>query len=138
MKLSLLCTFYLEDRLISSHSDHGFPFIGERKTPLLNLHTESFQIPWMIYNPLIKNPVKRKVKGNFYSLSLPTTILDLLIYTRSLYQPVQRDLAWNIAKNYEFAQSLLRPVKESLRMFQFSPGGGMWAVDNSRNLRVQP
>ena len=90
----------------------------------------------MIYNPKIKNPGKQKVKGNFYTLSIPTTILDLMVHTKSFAQSTQRHLAWNIAKNYEFAQSLLRPVKDAIRFFFVHPGGTQWVVDNSRNLRV--
>jgi flavin-dependent dehydrogenase len=40
------------------------------------------------------------------------------------------------AANYEHAQSLLRPVAETLRLFTVDPGGGSWIVDNGRNLRV--
>jgi hypothetical protein len=90
----------------------------------------------MIYNPQIKNPQQQKVKGNFYTLSIPTTILDLMVHTKSFAQSSQRKLAWNIAKHYEFAQSLLRPVKDTLRFFFVHPGGTRWVVDNSRNLRV--
>lgn len=90
----------------------------------------------MIYNPLIKNPTKRKIQGNFYSLSLPTTILDLLIHTKSFAQLAQRELASRFARNYEHAQSLLRPVSEALRIFLVHPGGSQWAVDNGKNLRV--
>jgi hypothetical protein len=90
----------------------------------------------MIYNPRIKNPEKRTVEGNFYSLSLPTTILDLMVHTNSLAQPAQQDLALRFAQNYEFAQSLLRPVNETIRFFFVHPGGTKWVLDNSRNLRV--
>ena len=92
----------------------------------------------MIYNPRIKNHEERTVKGNFYSLSLPTTILDLMVHTNSLRQPAQQDLALQFAQNYEFAQSLLRPVNESIRFFFVHPGGTKWVLDNSRNLRVVP
>lgn len=121
---------------MESHSDHGFPFVGEEKSPIENIHNEPLQIPWMIYNPRIKNPTKKKVEGNFYALSLPTTILDLMIHTDSFQLTTQDDLARRFAQNYEFAQSLLRPVKETLRIFLVSPGGTQWAVDNSKNLRV--
>jgi hypothetical protein len=90
----------------------------------------------MIYNPRIKNPEKKKVEGNFYSLSLPTTILDLMIYTKSFAQTAQQTFARRFAENYEFAQSLLRPVKETIRFFFVHPGGTQWVLDNSRNLRV--
>jgi hypothetical protein len=92
----------------------------------------------MIYNPRIKNPERKKVEGNFYSLSIPTTILDLMTYTKSFAQERQRDLARRFAANYEFAQSLLRPVKETIRFFMVDPGGGQWVLDNGRNLRVSP
>ena len=69
-------------------------------------------------------------------LSLPTTILDIMIHTKSLAQKAQQNLARRFAQNYEFAQSLLRPVKETNRMFLVHPGGTEWVVDNSRNLRV--
>lgn len=92
----------------------------------------------MIYNPLIKNPTKQKIEGNFYQLSLPTTILDLMIHTNSFKTSAQVALARRFSQTYEFAQSLLRPVKETLRMFLVSPGGTQWAVDNSKNLRVIP
>jgi hypothetical protein len=92
----------------------------------------------LIYNPNIKNPERKKVKGNFYTLSLPTTILDIMIHTKSLAQAAQQKLARRFAQNYEFAQSLLRPVKETNRMFLVHPGGTEWVVDNGRNLRVDP
>src|SRR5271170_4605328 len=122
---------------MKSHSDHGFPFMGHWKTPVENIYNEPLPIPWMIYNPRIKNPTKKKVEGSFYSLSLPTTILDLMIHTNSFGHSTQAALAQRFAENYEFAQSLLRPVKETLRMFLVSPGGTQWAVDNSKNLRVR-
>jgi hypothetical protein len=90
----------------------------------------------MVYNPKIKNPEKKKVEGNFYTLSLPTTILDLMVHTKSFAQEAQQQLANSFAKNYEFAQSLLRPVKEAIRFFFVHPGGTQWVLDNSRNLRV--
>jgi hypothetical protein len=90
----------------------------------------------MIYNPRIKNPEKKKVEGNFYTLSLPTTILDLMIHTKSFAQEAQQNLARRFAENYEFAQSLLRPVKETIRFFFVHPGGTQWVLDNGRNLRV--
>jgi len=92
----------------------------------------------MIYNPRIRNPETRKVKGNFYSLSIPTTILDLMVHTKSFTQIAQQELALRFAQNYEFAQSLLRPVKETIRFFLVHPGGTRWVLDNSRNLRVSP
>jgi arylsulfatase A-like enzyme len=120
----------------SSHGDHGFPFIGEYQTTIENPHNEAYQIPLMIYNPLIKNPKKKTVEGNFYSLSIPTTILDLMAHTHSFPQKAQRDLARRFARNYEFAQSLLRPVQETIRFFFVHPGGTRWVLDNGRNLRV--
>jgi len=90
----------------------------------------------LIYNPRIKNPEKRKVDGNFYTLSIPTTILDIMTYTKSFIQEAQQDLAMLFAANYEHAQSLLRPVTETLRLFTVDPGGGSWIVDNGGNLRV--
>lgn len=134
--LFLMYTSCRQNIANGSHSDHGFPFIGEWKTPVENIHSEPLRIPWMIYNPRIKNPTKKKVEGEFYALSLPTTVLDLMINTDSFQLTTQDDLAQQFAQNYEFAQSLLRPVKDTLRMFLVSPGGTQWAVDNSRNLRV--
>jgi hypothetical protein len=90
----------------------------------------------MIYNPRIKNPEKRKVEGNFYSLSIPTTILDIMVQTNSFSQKLQQDLALRFAGNYEFAQSILRPVHETIRFFGVDPGGVQWVLDNGRNLRV--
>ena len=90
----------------------------------------------ILYNPTIKNPQKRKVEGNFYSLSIPTTILDLMVHTKSFSQVAQQDLANRFAVNYEHAQSLLRPVNETIRFFNVDPGGGQWVLDNGRNLRV--
>lgn len=92
----------------------------------------------MIYNPRIKNPKKEKVEGNFYALSIPTTILDLMVHTKSFAQAAQQDLAKRFAANYEHAQSLLRPVRETIRFFNVDPGGGQWVLDNGRNLRVWP
>jgi hypothetical protein len=89
-----------------------------------------------IYNPRIKNPLRKTIQGSFYSLSIPTTILDLMISTKSLAQRAQRDLAEKFAANYEQAQSLLRPIKESIRFFLVAPGSTQWVVDNGRNLRV--
>lgn len=91
----------------------------------------------MIYNPKIQNPEKRKVEGNFYTLSLPTTILDLMVHTNSFVQTAQRQLALRFAQNYEFAQSLLRPIKDAIRFFFVHPGGTQWVLDNSRNLRCK-
>jgi hypothetical protein len=59
-------------------------------------------------------------------------------HTRSLAQASQRRLASRMAEHYEFAQSLLRPVKDFLRLFFVHPGEKSWAVDNSQNLRVPP
>jgi phosphoglycerol transferase MdoB-like AlkP superfamily enzyme len=121
-----------------SHGDHGFPFTGQWSTPIENPHNEAYRIPLMIYNPKIKNPEKKKVEGNFYTLSLPTTILDLMVHTKSFAQETQQQLAMNFARNYEFAQSLLRPIKDAIRFFFVHPGGTQWVLDNSRNLRVLP
>jgi hypothetical protein len=90
----------------------------------------------MIYNPRIKNPQKKRIEGNFYTLSIPTTILDLMVHTKSFTQDAQQDLANRFAANYEHAQSLLRHVNETIRFFNVDPGGGQWVVDNGRNLRV--
>jgi hypothetical protein len=40
------------------------------------------------------------------------------------------------AENYEHAQSLLRPINETIRFFTIDPGGNRWILDNGRNLRV--
>ena len=90
----------------------------------------------MLYNPRIKNPQKRILTDNVYSLAMPTTILDLMTYTKTFASPAQQDLAMRYAANYEHAQSYLRPIKESVRFFLVSPGGGKWVLDNGRNLRV--
>jgi hypothetical protein len=92
----------------------------------------------LIYNPRIKNPDRRKIEGNFYSLSLPTTILDLMVETNSFSQTAQKEMAMRFARNYEHSQSLLRPVSETIRFFFVDPGGGQWVLDNGRNLRVFP
>jgi hypothetical protein len=106
------------------------------QTTIENPHNEAYQTRLVFYNPNIKNPQRRKMEGNFYALSLPTTILDLMIHTESFAQSAQQALARRFAENYEYAQSLLRPVKETLRMFLVHPGGTRWIVDNGRNLRV--
>jgi len=90
----------------------------------------------MIYNPRIKNPDKRKVQGNFYGPSIPTTVLDLMSFTKSFGQESQRKLAHKFAANYEHAQSFLRPINETIRFFTVDPGGNYWVLDNGRNLRV--
>ena len=136
-KPSLSCNSSISKFLISSHGDHGIPFLGQWKTPVTNPHNEPYRIPFLIYNPRIKNPEKRKIDGNFYTLSIPTTILDLMTHTQSFAQEPQQDLAMRFAANYEHAQSLLRPVAETLRLFTVDPGGGSWIVDNGRNLRVR-
>ena len=123
-------------RLTFSHGDHGLSFLGDWPTPVNNPHNTAYRIPFMLYNPRIKNPEKQKIEGNFYSLSIPTTILDLMIHTSSFKQQSQRDLASQFAANYEFSQSLLRPIKETIRFFYLSPGGNEWILDNGRNLRV--
>jgi Sulfatase len=119
-----------------SHGDHGIPFLGEWRTPVNNPHNEPYRTPFMIYNPRIKNPQKQKVQGNFYALSIPTTVLDLMVHTNSFEQEGQKDLALRFAGNYEHAQSLLRPITETIRFFTVDPGGNNWIVDNGRNLRV--
>jgi len=91
----------------------------------------------MIYNPLISNPRKEVVEGNFYGPAIPTTILDIMSYTKSFAQEAQRTLATKFASNYEFAQSFLRPIKETIRFFFVHPGGSQWVLDNSKNLRVK-
>jgi arylsulfatase A-like enzyme len=103
-----------------------------------NPHNEAFQVPFIIYNPRIQNTQKKKVDGSFYTLSIPTTLLDLMNHTKSLAQESQRRMASRFAENYEFAQSLLRPVKDFIRLFFVHPGEKSWAVDNSQNLRVRP
>jgi arylsulfatase A-like enzyme len=123
---------------ICSHGDHGIPFLGEFRTPVGNPHNEPYRVPFMIYNPRIKNPEKKKIEGNYYSLSIPTTILDLMNYTGSFNQVAQRTLASQFMAKYEHSQSLLRPVNETMRFFTVDPGGGSWIVDNGRNLRVIP
>lgn len=120
----------------SSHGDHGSPFLGNWRTPVENPHNEPYRVPMMIYNPRINNPEKRKVDGNFYSLSIPTTILDIMMHSNSFSQKRQQDLALRFAANYEYAQSLLRPIRETIRFFGVDPGGGQWILDNGRNLRV--
>jgi arylsulfatase A-like enzyme len=102
-----------------------------------NPNNDALRVPLLFYNPRIKNPQKETVKGNFYLLSLPTTILDLMVHTKSLVQQLQQDLANRFAANYEQAQSLLRPVFETIRYFGVNPGGGSWVVDNGRNLRAR-
>jgi phosphoglycerol transferase MdoB-like AlkP superfamily enzyme len=122
-----------------SQGDHGFPLLGDWGTPVGNPNNDALRIPLMIYNPRIQNPQRERVEGNFYSLSLPTTILDLMVHTKSFAQKVQQDLANRFAANYEQAQSLLRPVFETLlRFFGVNPGGGRWVIDNGSNLRVIP
>jgi arylsulfatase A-like enzyme len=101
-----------------------------------NSHNEAYKIPLIIYNPKIKNPESKKMEGNFYMLSLPTTILDLMVHTKSFAQTAQQNLALRFAQNYEYAQSLLRPVNETIRVFGTHPGGSTMVLDNSRNLRV--
>lgn len=90
----------------------------------------------MIYNPRIKNPERKKVEGNYYTLSIPATVLDLMVHTKSFEQDGQQELALRFAANYEHAQSLLRPVEETIRFFTVDPGGDYWILDNGRNLRV--
>ena len=122
--------------LIYSHGDHGIPFLGDWRTPVNNPHNEPYRIPFMFYNPRIKNPTKKIMKGNYYQLSIPPTVLDLMIHTNSFEQKDQQDLARRFAANYEHAQSLLRPINETIRFFTVDPGGDYWILDNGRNLRV--
>jgi arylsulfatase A-like enzyme len=136
MKLFSSCISPLHGTLICSQGDHGFPFVGPWLTPVDNPHNEAYQMPFMIYNPLINNPQNQTVQGNFYGPAIPTTILDLMSYTKSFAQIAQRELADRFAANYEFAQSFLRPVKEAIRFFFVHPGGSQWVLDNGRNLRV--
>ena len=90
----------------------------------------------LLYNPRIKNPMKRSISGSFYALSIPATILDLLVHTKSLTQEIQQTLAMTYAANYEHAQSLLRKVIPTIRLFQVAPGNTQWVLDNGSNLRV--
>lgn len=90
----------------------------------------------MIYNPKIQNPEKRKIEGNYYTLSVPTTLLDIMALTRSFEQDAQYDMAYDFAGHYEYAQSLIRPINQTLRFFTVDPGGENWIVDNGWNLRV--
>lgn len=76
------------------------------------------------------------MEGNYYTLSIPTTILDIMASTKSFGQQAQQDLANRFAAQYEHAQSLLRPVNATIRFFSVDPGGGQWVLDNGWNLRV--
>ena len=102
----------------------------------MNPHNEPYRIPFMIYNPLIQNPERTKVQGDYYALSIPPTILDLMVQTGSFEQAGQQLLAERFARHYEHAQSLLRPIKETLRFYTVDPGGDYWILDNGHNLRV--
>ena len=119
-----------------SHGDHAWPFLSPGQTTIDNPHNDAYRIPMLLYNPRIRNPQKRSISGRFYSLSLPTTILDLLVQTKSLSQEIQQTLAMTYAANYEYAQSLLRRVTPTIRLFQVSPGNAQWVLDNGSNLRV--
>jgi len=121
-----------------SHGDHGIPFVGDWKTPVNNPHNEPYRVPFMVYNPKINNPEKRKIEGNYYTLSIPTTLLDIMSLTGSFAQDGQREMAHDFASHYEYAQSLLRPINQTLRFFTVDPGGQNWIVDNGKNLRVSP
>src|SRR5437667_9180266 len=77
-------------RLIFSHGDHGVGFLGQWPTPIHNPLNEAYRIPFMLYNPRIRNPKKKKIDGNFYALSIPTTILDLMIHINSFKQENQK------------------------------------------------
>src|SRR3981189_2402056 len=122
-KLYLLCIPLLTFCAETSHGDHGFPFVGQWPTPVENPHNEAYRMPFMIYNPLINNPQKDVVRGNFYGPAIPSTILDIMSYTKSFAQEAQRSLATKFASNYEFAQSFLRPIKGTIRFFFVHPGG---------------
>lgn len=136
MRLFSSCNLSAFIDLINSHGDHGTQLLGDWATPINNPHNEAYRIPFLLYNPNLKNPEKKKIEGNFYLLSIPTTILDLMNHTGSFKQERQQKLASQFAANYEFAQSLLRPVQETIRLFGIAPGGGAWIFDNGRNLRV--
>lgn len=123
-------------KLILGHNDHGTRFLGEWTTPINNSHNEAYRVPFLLYNANLKNPEKKKIEGNFYLLSIPTTFLDLMTHTKSFKQKKQQKLASQFAANYEFEQSLLRPIQETIRLFGIAPGGGAWTFDNGRNLRV--
>lgn len=127
---------FLPQNLTSSHGDHGIPFIGNWRTPVNNPHNEPYRVPFLLYNPQIKNPKKKRIEGNYYTLSIPPTVLDIMSFTKSFAGQAQRDLAMRFAANYEYAQSLLRPVNETIRFFTIDPGGDRWILDNGRNLRV--
>lgn len=122
---------------VFSHGDHGIPFLGSWHTPVNNPHNEPYRVPFLLYNPQIKNPTKQRIEGNYYTLSIPSTVLDILNYTGSLTYHEQGHIAMRFAENYEHAQSLLRPVKEGIRFFTIDPGGWFWILDNGRNLRVR-
>jgi Sulfatase len=121
---------------MSSHGDHGFPFLSKWQTPVENPHNDPYRISFMLYNPLISNPTNHILTKNVYGAAIPTTILDVLLHTNSLSQETQRSLAHKFAANYEHAQSFLRPIKPSIRLFYVNPGGSQWVLDNGRNLRV--
>jgi len=76
--------------------------LGDWPTPINNPHNEVYRIPFLLYNPSLKNPEKKKFEGNFYLLSIPTTILDVMTHTKSFEQEKQRKLAQEVAANYEF------------------------------------
>jgi hypothetical protein len=59
-----------------------------------------------------------------------------MVHTNSLSQEDQKTMANRFAANYEHAQSLLRPVKPTIRAFGVSLGGTEWTMDNGINLRV--
>ena len=82
-----------------------------------NSHDEAYRTFFMIYNPQIKNTSKRKISTNLYGGAIPTTILDIMQYTKSFSQTKQQEMAFRFAANYEHSQSFLRPVKETFRFF---------------------
>ena len=124
--------------MLFSHGDHAWPFVSPGQSTVDNPHNDAYRIPMLLYNPGIKNPQKRPISGSFYTLSIPATILDLLAHTKSLAQEIQQTLAMTYAANYEHAQSLLRQISPTIRLFQVAPGTTQWVLDNGSNLRVQP
>lgn len=101
-----------------------------------NSHNDAYRTSFMIYNPQIKNPSKRKISTNLYGGAIPTTILDIMHHTKSFSQTKQQEMAIRFAANYEHSQSFLRPVKETFRFFSVNPGGTQWVVDDGSHLRV--
>jgi arylsulfatase A-like enzyme len=119
----------------NSQSDHGLPFLGKSQNPVDNPHNDPYRTPFIIYNPNIRNSGREKIHTNVYAAAIPTTILDLMSFTKS-FGSSKQELAMQFAGHYEHAQSFLRPVKESIRFFAVNPGANQWVLDNGRNLRV--